>query len=78
MEALLKIRIMRRCTLYSIIILFTLVSNTSCAQKLEKPPMKDKNKLTDKKPLKSTNIINNLSQLYVDNEGLNCWKIDNE
>ena len=67
---------MRR-TLYFIIILFTIVSN-SCAQKFEKPPMKDKNKLTDTKPLKSTNIINNLSQLSVDNKGLNCWKIDYE
>lgn len=69
---------MRRYNLYFIIILLILVSNNSCAQKFEKPPMKDKNKLTDKKPLKSTNIINNLSQLSVNNEGLNCWKIDNE
>jgi hypothetical protein len=40
--------------------------------------MNNKNKLVDKNPLKSTNVINNLSQLSVNNEGLNCWKIDNE
>jgi antitoxin component YwqK of YwqJK toxin-antitoxin module len=69
---------MRKFNSYVIIILSILVSNISCAQKFEKPPMSNKNKLIDKKPLKLTNVINNLSQLSVDSKGLNCYKIDNE
>lgn len=69
---------MRKFNSYIIIILSILVCNISCAQKFEKPPMNNKNKLIDKKPLKLTNVINNLSQLSVNSEGLNCYKIDDE
>lgn len=71
----LKTNTMKNFNFLILIVILISFSDLSCAQKFEKPPKNNKNILIDKKPIRLINVINNSSQLSINNEGLYCYKI---